>query len=88
MNSYFLPLEGENLVKSFSNIKKKHHRLLCIIDQFNLASFPKDFWQDFNGTIINLYTGISSFAHKFSPELQDVALMKDNGFSVFEAYDL
>ncbi len=74
----------------FRNIQQKYSRILCVLDQVGVEMvWQYDwFWNNFDGIVVNLFTGISSFGHKIAPEFDDIIVMQNYWFIVVEPYDL
>jgi len=62
-------------------------RPLYIIDEYSLVNVPDVIWEQ-DAVIVNLYSGISSFAYKYSPEIEDINFVLGKKVPVCEVYDL
>ena len=62
-------------------------RPLYIVDEYFLLNLDDAIWQQ-DAVIVNLFTGMSSFAHKYSPEIEDIDYVMKQKFPVCEVYDL
>lgn len=69
---------------------KWYQNILVIIDNLNVSYLlPFIKWNlDKNFTIINLWTGISSFINKPIPELDDISTLTNYDINVYEPYDV
>jgi len=82
----FLPVRVWNFA-SEENLVTSGKRVLYIVIGYPIAMLPDGIWSD-ESVVVNLYTGMSSFGYKVSPELGDVAYCLAKNKEICEVYDM